>query len=205
VIGGSTRDRPYDGIVRTACTVVLGCFLIAGSVAANNPPLQRSAVSVVPTWKNLETWSRFDAANKETEVGLGLQPPDNTGGASIAFWVKLPGKGDAAPANQVFVSATLGPNVSPYEIRGPSMTFLLDEGKPKWTALDLTGRAVSDEQVPSYSIRSSIARMTPDEFLQLTRARAIKANMLRTELTLTSQQIDALRAFARRILPPNGR
>ena len=60
---------------------------------------------------------------------------------------------------------------------------------------------MGDELHPSGNIRSAVARIGVDDFLRLSRARAIKARVLQTEQELTRVQLDALKAFARRILP----
>ena len=160
----------------------------------------QNAASIIPTWKDLETWNRYLESSAETEVGLGLQPGGPTGSAALSFTARFPGKSVRIPAKEIIVGTALGPNFNSTVIRAPQLTFLLDEGRPKWTVMDFTPRFIGDELIPTRNLTSGVARITPDEYLRLTRVRALKANLLGVEVSFTRQQLDAMRAFARRAI-----
>jgi hypothetical protein len=166
--------------------------------------LSAAAPQILPVrhvWKDLETWTRYNETTRTTEVGLGLQPGGPTGAVAMAFTANFPGRTPAPPATEVTALVSMGYLASPNVIRNAVLTFLLDEGLSKWTALDLSPRFVGDELPPTTNLRSGLARMTPEEYQRVTRARAVKVNVMGTEVTLSRAQLDAMRAYARRVVP----
>jgi hypothetical protein len=179
--------------------LVVGCFgaAIVAVSAAQGP------ATIVPTWQNLETWNRYDTTLGQTELGLGFQPANPRGGASLAFWAKFRGKIESPPANEIYAAGAVGQMADQNLVRTASFMFLIDEGKPQWAAIDLSPHAIGDEQHPTRTLKSVVARISAADFLRLTRARRIKARVLATEQELSREQLDALKAFSRRILQPS--
>lgn len=166
----------------------------AATLAAQSPEIR-------PTWKDLETWSRFVATANETEIGLGLQPA----GLSLAFTATFPGRSPKLPAAEIVVKVAMSPNFNSLVIRDTKLTFVLDEGLPKLTVLDLSSRFLGNELMPTTRLTSGIARMTPAEYQRLTRARAVKANVLGATVELSKVQLDAMRAYGKKVVPVSGK
>jgi hypothetical protein len=170
---------------------------VFAAVATCAVSLAAQSLEIRPTWKDLETWSRFNATANETEIGLGLQPS----GLSLAFTAIFPGKSPKPPASEIIIKLALDPNYNSTVIRDPRLTFVLDEGQPKLAVLDLSGRFLGNELIPTINLRSGIARMTPAEFQRLTRARGIKVNILNSLVELSKVQLDAMRAYGKKVVP----
>ena len=151
-----------------------------------------------PTWRDLETWSRFDGKSG-TETGLGLQL-DHPAGISMAFTVRRPGKSPTAPADEVSVLVAMGPRFIGTEFPNPLLIFMLDEGKPKWTTIDLSSQFIPNEVPPTKELKSGIARMSAEDFRRIVRARAVKTRVLANDATISRAQLDAMRAFAKRVV-----
>jgi hypothetical protein len=120
---------------------------------------------------------------------------------ATAFTALLAGRNPKPSATEITVAVAMGPLFNSTVIRNPTLTFTLDEGKPKWTVLDLSPRFIGNELAPTTRLTSGIAKITADEFLQILRAREIRANALGANVTFSKAQHDALRAFARKVLP----
>jgi hypothetical protein len=198
VIGGDINVRPYHADMTRFATRVGLTVAALGSlaIAAQTPEIR-------PSWKDLETWTRYDETTRETEAGLGLQPPGPTGAVALAFTARVPGRTVRPVATQVTVVVAMGALFNSTVIRNPTLTFLIDEGQPKWSLIDLSPRFIGNELAPTTRLTSGIARISPDEYLRLTRAKGTRANILGAEIVFSRAQLDAMRAFARRTLPPS--
>jgi hypothetical protein len=171
-------------------SVFVAVAMCAVSVAAQSPEIR-------PTWKDRETWSRFDAAANETEIGLGLQPNS----LALAFTARFPGKSPTPPASEVIVKVAMGPNFNATVIRAVTFRVILDEGQPKLAVIDLSSRFVGNELMPTTNLRSGIARLTPAEYQRITRARGVRVDVLGAEVPLSKVQLDAMRAFGKKVVP----
>ena len=177
-------------------TVLSAVVLLTGALSATG----QQGWEIRPSWKNLENWTRQNGAKNETEIGLGLHM-DHPAGVSLAFTVRRPVKDPKPAADEVFVTVVMGPNFLATEFPDPLLIFLLDEGKPKWTAIDLSPQFIKNQVPPTKDLKSGISRMGAEDFRRLTRARALKAKVLSNDVTFTRAQLDAMRAFARRVVP----
>lgn len=153
-----------------------------------------------PSWKDLETWARYDSTTNETEIGLGLQPAGATGAVALAFTARVPGREVRPVATEITAMVAMGPLFNSNVIRNPTLTFLYDVGKREWVLLDLSPRFIGNELAPTTRLTSGIARMSPAEFRAIAGARALRANILGAEVSFSKPQLDALRAFGRRAL-----
>ena len=179
--------------------------LVLSAVAVSAVALAAQSPEIRPTWKDLETWSRFVATANETEIGLGLQPSGPTGSLALAFTATFPGKSPKLPASEIIVKVAMSPNFNSLVIRDTKLTFVLDEGLPKLAVLDLSSRFLGNELMPTTRLTSGIARMTPAEYQRLTRARAVKANVLGAQVELSKVQLDAMRAYGKKVVPVSGK
>jgi hypothetical protein len=178
----------------TKRVTALGLMLASMTVSGLQTP------EIRPSWKDLETWTRYDATTNETEIGVGLQPAGGTGAVALAFTARVPGREVRPVATEITAVVAMGPLFNPLVIRNPTLTFLYDVGKPQWLLLDLSPRFLGNELTPTTRLTSGIARMTPDEFRAIAGARALRANILGAEVSFSKAHLDALRAFARRAL-----
>jgi hypothetical protein len=162
--------------------------------------LGAQSLPVFPTWKNLETWSRFNATANETEIGLGLHS-GGSGPLSVAFTATFPGKSPRPPAAGIVVKVALSPSFNPNVVPDPRVTFILDEGLPKLTVLDISASFLGNEVIPTTNLRTGVARMTPAEYQRLTRARGVKATILGATMEFSKVQLDAMRAYGKKVVP----
>src|SRR5262245_41232179 len=165
-------------------------ILVSAVVIGTATVVVAQTQEIRPTWKNLETWSRYDAKANQTEIGLGLHPNGTTGGSlSVAFTATFPGKSPKPPAPEILVRVVLGPNYDSSVIRDTKFAFVLDEGLPKLTVLNISGSFLGNELIPTTNLRSGIARMTPAEYQRVTRARSVKLIALSSEANFSKVQL----------------
>jgi hypothetical protein len=55
--------------------------------------------------------------------------------------------------------------------------------------------------MPTTNLRSGIARLTPAEYQRITRARGVRVDVLGAEVPLSKVQLDAMRAFGKKVVP----
>lgn len=173
-------------------TALLTAVVIAGAAT-----LSAQSPEIRPTWKDLETWNRFDAVADETEIGLGL----HVATSSMAFRARFPGKRTTPPPKEITILIAMHPNFMATAIEGPKLMFFLDEGQPKLTALDLSGRFIGNQHGPTIELRFGNAGIAPEELRRLSRARALKTQVLGVNGAFSRAQLDALRAYVKRIAP----
>jgi hypothetical protein len=169
---------------------VAAVMIGAATLAAQSPEIR-------PTWKNLETWTRPAPPADETEIGLGL----HFGSTSMAFKARFAGKATTPPAKEITIVVAMGPNFVANVVQSSTLLFFLDEGQPKWGAIDFSSRFIGNQLAPTMDLRSGVATISADELRRLTRARALKTKVLGVEGTFSRAQLDALRAYARRVAP----
>ena len=173
-------------ITALIAAVVIG----ASAVGAQSPEIR-------PTWKDLETWTRPNPPANETEIGLGL----HVATSSMAFKARFAGKQPTPPAKEIVILIAMSPNFIASVVESSTLMFFLDEGQPKWSVIDLSSRFIGNQIPPTVDLRFGTATISADELRRLTRARALKTRVLGVEGTFTRAQLDALRAYGKRVAP----
>jgi hypothetical protein len=150
------------------------------------------------TWRDLETWSRPVAPSRELENGLGLHLAGSGGGVSIAFVCRVPAGSAPACPREVQIRAMVGVRSNPNILRKPTLTFLVDPETERLGAFDLSRDLVVDA-MPGGTIQNGVGAIAVGDFLRLTEARTLSANVLGFDVNFRVDQIRALGAFAKRL------
>ena len=192
-------------ILRTpARAVVVLTALIAAAVtlpAASS----RDQVTAPPmgTFRDLETWTRDvgDVPNSELGLGLHLAGPDAT--LLVTFsGVKLR-RDPRAPAREVEVIAKPGAKLNTGQTLNRTLLFVATDKKDQQTTINMTSRGTTYPPGPFVPgdtyIVSLRASMTPEEFLQLTSAETLKANIIGVGVAFRTDQLKALKALGDRL------
>ena len=173
--------------------VVGGVWLAALGTGAASP---QGLSGVQANWKDLETWSRVIDSSKENELGLGLQP---TGGAVVAFLGRLSHKDPTRAPAEVRVHAAVAYMANPNLLRTRTLVFLADNSTPRRVRLDASGPLVTDDISPGGVINNTIGPIPVADFLRLTRAETLTANVLGFDVVFRPDQIRAMKAFGERL------
>lgn len=147
-------------------------------------------------WKDLETWSRLDTTARENELGLGLQP---VGGAVIAFLGRLSISAPARPPSEVSVHVAPAYLTNPNVLRTKTLIFTLGRGRDKPVHIDISGALVADDATAGGIIHNAVGPMRASDFLRLTQAEHLTANILGFDVAFAPAQLRAMQEFAKRL------
>jgi hypothetical protein len=156
----------------------------------------QSATGFVATWNDTETWTRPAADGRATDVGVGLQPTGPEGTVPIAF---VQGKLTAAPS-EVLVQVAVSPGISPNVLHTPTLTFTVGRKTGKPAEINWSPKLIVDQPGPGANIQSGVAHIPASDFQKLLNADALGANLLGIQVQFRIPQIDAIRAFATRVM-----
>jgi hypothetical protein len=177
--------------------VAAGVLLISVVVASGPAAAARQGlVGLQANWRDLETWSQLVEGTKENELGLGLQP---TGGAVLAFLGRLSLANPRSAPSRVRVHIAPAYMANSTIIRTRVLTFVADAGTDRQTKLDLSADLRADEFSPGGIIQNALGEMRAADFVRLTDATTLSANVLGFDVVFRPDQIRAMRAFAERL------
>jgi hypothetical protein len=179
--------------------IVLALLAAGGAVVHAGGMFGQVSAGILSNTKDLETWTRYFDDTRETEMGLSLVPQGAGETLRLTFSARLPGRMPVDPAKEVLVHVSVGPKASPNVLRTPSLSFLADPGKPDQARIDLSARTRSDNPAPGAMINDLLALLRPEEFVRLARAENLRVQAFGFDLPLRPDQIQALRAFAKRV------
>jgi hypothetical protein len=183
--------------------IVVTALIAAATTLPAAPGRDQVTAPPMGTFKDLETWTRDVGDVPDSEVGLGLQlaGPDATLLVTFAG-VKLR-RDPRAPARDVVVIAKPGGKLNTGRTLGPSLVFVAIDKEEKQTTVNLTNRVATYPPGPFVPgdtyIVSLQASMTPDEFMHVSHAEALKANMLGVGVAFRPDQLKALAALSDRL------
>jgi hypothetical protein len=179
---------------------IAGLALAVTALTTAAPPLgAQSATGFVATWNDREIWTHATPDGRATEVGVGLQPTGPEGTMPIAFLVRYEGR-LTAPPTDVIVQVAVSPGISPNVLHTPTLTFLVGKKSGEPAELNWSSKLLVDQPGPGANIQSGVAHVQPAEFQKLLTADALGANLLGIQVQFRIPQLDALRAFATRVM-----
>jgi hypothetical protein len=166
-----------------------------GTATALAARFQAAAGSVV-SFRDLETWSRYDETMSRTERGLGLVLA-GSGDMRLAFLVRFEGRSTSGPASYA-VQGFRGSRTDPNAMPSTALKLTLDADTPRRAVIDLSSRVVAFPVGPGVLATSLSASLTDAERGKLATAQAIDAHVMGVEASLSPAQIRAVgRHFAR--------
>jgi hypothetical protein len=177
---------------------VIGAAVLLGIATAGAAADQRLAM-MRAEWGDLETWTHYVQDSRQNELGLGLQVAGPTGMSLMAFTGRLAVRDPTAPPREVGVQVATGKLSNPNVIRRPSLVFLADAGGADPFRLDLSERLNVDDPTPGGAVENGVAMMRAADFVRLSSATTLAADVLGFEAELRDDQIRALRDFAERL------
>lgn len=182
-------------------------FLTALIAAAVTLPAAsaRDQVTAPPmgTFRDLEIWTRDVGDVPDSELGLGLHLAGPNSTLLVTFsGVKLR-RDPRAPAREVEIIAKPGAKLNTGQTLNRSMLFVATDKKEQQTTVSLTNRTTSYPPGPFVPgdtyIVSLRAAMTPEEFLHISNAETLKANILGVGIAFRPDQLKALKALGDRL------
>lgn len=186
-----------SSILRPHTLLIAACALTAGSVLSG-----QSAAGVMPTWADLESWSRPIVATRQVEHGLGLQVPSAGGIVMMSFSGRVDSRSSTTPASDVMVVIAPPPTANPNVVRTLQLRLLADPGTNRAVSLDLSGSLVTDDPAPGAIVRSATGTMRAVDFVKIAAATSLKGNAFGSELAFSGDQVKAMLALARRLRLP---
>jgi hypothetical protein len=187
-----------------ARAVVVLTTLIAAAVtlpAASS----RDQVTAPPmgTFRDLEIWTRDVGDVPDSELGLGLHLAGSDATLLVTFsGVKLR-RDPRAPAREVEVIAKPGAKLNTGRTLNRSLLFVATDKKEQQKTITMTNRVTTYPPGPfvpgdTYVV-SLRAGMTPEEFLHISSAETLKANILGVGVAFRPDQLKALKALGDRL------
>jgi hypothetical protein len=152
---------------------------------------------VLASFKDLETWSRYDEAAQATERGLGLVLA-GSGDTRLAFVARYRGRAASGRPETMAVQISRGARADPHAIPPIELKFTLDAGTPRQAVIDLSGRAVSYPVGAGVVPTSVTAPIAEAQLQRLAGAASIDVQVIGVGSSLAPAQLRALQAFAGR-------
>jgi hypothetical protein len=177
---------------------IVGAALILGVTSVGAGADQRLAM-MRAEWGDLETWTHYIQDSRQNELGLGLQVAGPTGTSFLAFTGRLAVRSPTQPPREIGVQIAAGKLSNPNVVRRPSLVFVADGGEKNAFRLDLSERLNVDDPTPGGSAENGVALMRPADFVRLSSATTLTADVLGFEAELRDDQIRAMHAFAERL------
>ncbi len=175
--------------------VLVGAVVVLGLVVPR-VSFAQALVGLRSEWGDLETWTHALTSSRESELGLGLQVTGSTGTTLLAFMGRRSLRSPTTPPDRIGVQVGTGKMTNPNLIRRATLSFLLDEGTDKATAVNLTSSLRVDNPTPGAIITDGVAEMSPDDFTRLAQAKTVKTDVLGFEGMLRPDQIAAIKMLA---------
>jgi hypothetical protein len=150
-------------------------------------------------WGDLETWTHYIQDSRQNELGLGLQAAGPTGTSFVAFTGRLSIRNPTEPPREIGVQIAAGKLSNPNVVRRPSLVFLVNAGETDAFRLDLSERLNVDDPTPGGSAENGVAMMRAADFVRLSSATTLTADVLGFEAEWRDDQIRAMRDFAERL------
>jgi hypothetical protein len=165
---------------------------------------------------DLKETTTYLSADNATEVSLGLTPPEPKGapGISLVFRARFNGRNvDPTRLAGLVVRAHYrlysDDRVRSFQALGNSQRLHLDVNAEGGTSISLdffpTNWGYGGFAAPGDEIPVAFFAVTPDDLRALALAKTVVGNVLWTDFVMTPEELDALRAFARRVLPASRR
>ena len=185
-----------------ARTPWLGRFLaLAALVAATGLPAAphaQSVTGVIPNWGDLQPLTRAITATREVEHGLGLHFSGPEGVMMVSFAGRVSLRTLAPPTSLTVVMAP--PIMSnPNLLRKPTLVFLADDKTDDRKLIDASGSVRVDDPAPGATVRSAMGRIGAAEFVRLTKAKTLTAEVFGSMTTVRPDQIQAMKALAEKL------
>lgn len=177
-------------------------LLIVLSIATAGP--SRQDAGALAGWRDGEVRASYNASTNQTEVMVALRPNCPAGTPSLVFTVVFKGREATSPPAFIQVRAAATVNVSPAVMRTLTLRFVLEEPGRKHE-LDLTDRLRNAHGPVGAGgrIDAAYGEFRLPEFMRLLEARSVVAEPLGLgSCSLTPEQLDALREFARKTQIP---
>jgi hypothetical protein len=151
---------------------------------------------VQANWKDLETWSRAEPSTRQTELGLGLHP---IGGAVVAFLGRLSVTDPSRPPSELRIHVAPAYMTNPNVLRTATLIFLADAGEERQRRIDVSAGLIADDATAGGIIQNAIGPIRAADFVRLTQAERLTANVLGFDVTFRPDQIRAMQEFAKRL------
>ncbi len=183
----------------TARTPWLGPVLALAAIAAVTSlpavPRAQSVTGVSPNWGDLQPFTRSITASREVEHGLGLHFSGPDGVMMVSFAGRLSLRTMAAPAS---LSVVMAPPVmtNPNLIRKPTLVFVADDKTGDREVVDASGSVRVDDPAPGATVRSATGRIGAGDFVRLSKAKTLTAEVFGSMTTVRPEQIEAMKALA---------
>jgi hypothetical protein len=197
-------------LARRALSVAAAiCFLAAAPHAA----WAQIDAGYLATVTDLKETTTYLTSENATEVSLALTPPEPGGGPGITliFRARFTGRElDVDRLAGIVVRAHYrlhsDDRVRSFQALGGSlqMRMNLDANAPEGIVLDFfpTNWGYGGFSAPGDGVPVAYFAATANDLRALSVARTISGNVLWTDFAMTPPQLDALRAFVRRVAPP---
>ncbi len=185
-----------------ARTSRIGRFLALAALAAVTglpaTPHAQSVTGVTPNWGDLQPFTRAVTATREVEHGLGLHFSGPDGIMMVSFAGRLSLRTLAPPTGLTVVMA---PPVmaNPNLIRKPTLIFLADDTTDAREVIDASGSVRVDDPAPGATVRSALGRIGAADFVRLTKAKTLTAEVFGSMTTVRPEQIQAMKALAEKL------
>jgi hypothetical protein len=153
-------------------------------------------------WRDGEIRTETIPSAGETAISLGLLLAGEHGIVTMVLSARVQQKVPRDPPAEFQVLMGAGLNVPPNLIRRRVLRFVLDAGGPNATTIDASDRIRVLDPDPAASIDEASATITLVELVQLLRSDVITAQILGFDVSLTTQQRNAVRDFGMRVLRP---
>lgn len=177
-------------------TIFVTLVLVCSGFARGDMSANQIETGAITAWSDLETWSRPHLTTGDADTGLGLHLSGPNGPMLLAFSARV---GDADSKDitvQVAAGATVDSNVP----RTATLRFVLNGHNARRGTIDLSPHLKVDNPSLDAAVASGVAPMPATELLLIARAETITATVLGVEVQFRPDQIQAVDAFARRIL-----
>lgn len=191
---------------------IVGGGIVVSAGAHASEPTQIDAGYLADV-TDLKTTVSYAAADDRTDVSLALTPPVPSGGPGIALTFRARFRGrsvDVARLDEIVVRAhyRLRSDDRKRTVNALTMNHALhmriDPEDPNGISLDFFpatwgyfGFAAPGDEIPV-----AFFSITPADLRALSLARAVTGEVLWTRFSLTTEELEALRQFARTVLPP---
>jgi hypothetical protein len=179
--------------------------VLAALVATPARPAARAAapvqvlVGLQGDWNDLDTWTHAFEDSHETELGLGLQPAGPGGTMLVAFLGRLDTRSPRVAPREITVQLVAPHRANPNTLRSATLRFILQDDTGKERTMDVSRRLIVDNIAPGAAIEDGVARISANDFVALTQASALSANVLGFDVVFRPDQIRAMQALAVRL------
>jgi hypothetical protein len=172
------------------------------ALAAAVPAGAQDTAALLATWKDGEIRETFDPSARISQIATAVMPAGPHGSLTVVLSARWPGRARTSPLTEFELRADVGLRVNPNFIRQPTLVLVLDADTDHTRVLELSERLRIPPTGAGSAIDTGTAVMSLVELIQVLRARSVSAEIFGLPLTLTPEQIEALRRFGDRVLAP---